>query len=181
MDETSLEEVMEALDGLYDDIDEIPRAAFENYRGYPPSILVEHDSRAAASCIYCHMVAETERRWVNRRGIIQRDIRGLRVWLIGDAAVLRWKKMDEDGRSRSYPTKQAKDYDFGEPLPGLPPPAVRLCAGYFLNPTQTDFIRSQVAKPDGRSVEWSAAIVPSADAAPGEKRWQDVSRQYRMG
>ena len=41
MDETSLEEVMEALDGLYDDIDEIPRAAFENYRGYPPSILVE--------------------------------------------------------------------------------------------------------------------------------------------
>lgn len=181
MDEKSMEEIMETLDGLYDDLDEIPRLAFEIYRQYPPRVLVEHDSRAAASCIYCHMVAETERRWMGRRGIVQLDIRGLRVWLIGDVAVLRWKKMDEDGRSRNYPTKQARDYDFGEPLPGLPPPAVRLSAGYLLDPTQTEFIRSQIAKPAGSGTEWCAAIVPSRETTLGEKRWHDVTRQHQMG
>ena len=181
MDERSMEEVMEALDGLYDDLDEIPRAAFETYRSYPPKILIDHDIRAAATCTHCHMVAESERRWTGRRGIVPLEVRGLKVWLLGEAVVLRWKKMDEDGRSRNYPTKQAMDYDRGAPIPGLPLPAVRLSAGYFLNPTQTEFIRSQVAKPAGRGIEWCAAIIPAREAEPGEKRWENVTRQYGTG
>ncbi len=181
MDERSMEEVMGALVGLYDDLDEIPRTAFETYRSYPPEILVEHDMRAQATCTYCHMVAEAERRWVGRRGIVPREVRGLKVWLIGDSVVLRWKKMDEDGRSRNYPTRQAMDYDRGAPIPGLPLPAIRLSTGYFLNPTQTEFIRSQIAKPAGRGIEWCAAIIPANETEPGENRWEDVTRQYKLG
>jgi hypothetical protein len=99
------------------------------------------------------MVAEVDRRWIDRRGIVQKEINGLKVWIVGADAVIRWKKMDEDGYSSNYPTKQARDFDRGELLPGLPDPAVRLTAGYLLDPTQTQFVRAQIAKPRGKRIE----------------------------
>lgn len=167
---------MELIGGLIDDIDQIPRVGFRTYRAYPPEILIEHDPRAGASCIYAHMVAETERLWLDRRGIIPADVRGLKVWLIEDKAVIRWKRMDADGRTRSYPTKQEKDFDAGLPLPGLPPPAIRLTAGYLADETQTQYQRTQIARPRGKRIEWCVAIVPAT--VPGRAAtWQDVTRQ----
>lgn len=172
-----MDEIMDALDWLIDDLDAIPRAGFRAYRSYSPEHLIEHDARAAAACTYCHMVAEADRRWIGRDGIVPIDVRGLKVWVIRDMAVIRWKKMDEDGRSRNYPTKQAKDYDRGCALPGLPPPAVRLSVGYWLDPTQTEIIRVQVAKPRGREIEWCAAVHPNRTG----RRWEDITRQYGFG
>jgi len=168
---------MQLIADLIDDLDQIPRLAHEKYREYPADILIEHTPRAAATCTYDHMVAEAERRWIDRRGIVPKEIRGLKVWIVRDAAVLRFKKMDEDGRSRNYPTKQAKNFDDGATLPGLPEPAARLSVGYLLDGTQSQFIRAQVAKPRShKTIEWCAAIVPAS--APGERTtWRDVTRQ----
>ena len=86
------------------------------------------------------------------------------------------KRMDADGRTRSYPTKQEKDFDAGLPLPGLPPPAIRLTAGYLADETQTQYQRTQIARPRGKRIEWCVAIVPAS--APGRlATWQDVTRQ----
>lgn len=175
----ALDDDMALVAYLIDDIDQITRVGFDTYRTYEARILVEHDRRAAAACTYCHMVAEADRRFLGRSGIVPLEIAGLKVWLVGSDAVLRLKKMDEDGRSRNYPTKQAREYDRGDPLPGLPPPAVRLTAGYLLDDTETQFIRTQIAKPRGRRIEWCAAIVPPLDATGG-KRWTDVTRQKRF-
>src|SRR5271163_4246682 len=102
----AVDDDMGLIANLIDDIDQVPRIGFGKYRAYPPEILIEHDPRAGANCIYAHMVAEADRRWLDRQGIVMTDIRGLKVWLIEDKAVLRWKRMDADGRSRNYPTKQ---------------------------------------------------------------------------
>ena len=175
------EAIMSLLDPiLLDEFDQICRISHSRYRSYPPADLLEHDGRAAAACTYCHMYEEAIRRWTDRRGIVPRDVRGRKVWIIGDAVVIRLKKTDEDGRSRNYPTKQDKDYDRGVSLPGLPEPAVRLTVGYLLNPTQTEVLRVQVAKPDGREIEWCAAIIPPS-ASPTGKRWEDVTRQRGWG
>ncbi len=85
--------------------------------------------------------------------------------------------MDEDGRASRYPTKQARDFDRGDELPGLPPAPVRLTAGYLLDPTGTELIRSQISRPNGRKIEWCAAIVPTEERKPGERIWIDVTRQ----
>jgi hypothetical protein len=175
-----MDDVLGYLEDLIDDLDQVPRIGFRAYRSYRPEHLVEHDARAAAACTYCHMVAEAERRFVDRAGIVAKDVRGLKVWLIRDKAVIRWKKHDEDGRTRNYPTPQALKFDRGDELPGLPPPAVRLSVGYFLNPPQTEIIRVQVAKPQGREVEWCAAIVPIGTPGSAGKRWIDVTRQRRF-
>lgn len=171
----ALEDDMGLVEPLIDDIDQIPRIGFSKYRAYPPDILIEHDPRAGAACTYAHMVAEAERRWLDRRGIVPKDVRGLKVWLIEDYAVLRWKRMDADGRSRSYPTWQEQDFDLGLPLPGLPPPAIRLTAGYLADPTQTQYVRTQIARPRGKRGEWCIAIIPAA--VPGRSAtWEVVKR-----
>lgn len=172
----ALDDEIGRVSHLLDDIDQIARLAFATYRGYPPEVLIEHSPRAAATNIYDHMVGEAERRWIDRSGIITQNVRGLKVWIIGADAVLRFKKMDEDGRSHRYPTKQARDFDRGLPLPGLPEPAIRMTAGYLLDATQTQFIRTQVSKPRGPAIEWCIAIVPPSE--PGKPAtWEDVTRQ----
>jgi len=88
--------------------------------------------------------------------------------------------MDEDGHSRNYPTKQAKDFDRGEHLPGLPMPPVRLTAGYLLDKTGSVFVRTQIARPVGRGAMWCGAIVPREERKAGEQIWKDVTRQGRM-
>jgi hypothetical protein len=183
-DERSMAELMAHIEFLADDLDGICRYGFTTYRGYAPEVLVEHDPRAAAACTYAHMAAEAERRFAALHPKVQpidpRPLGGLKVWRVGDAgadALIRFKKHDEDGYSRNYPTRQARQYDRGETLPGLPPEAVRLSVGYLLDPTATEFIRTQVARPLARRIEWCAAIVQRQDRRPGGAVWIDVTRQ----
>ena len=180
MSDRTMDECMPALGPLLGDFDAITKSAHTRYRAYPASELVEHSSRAAAICTYDHMVAEADRRFLDRAGVRPDDIRGLKVWFAHDT-VIRFKKMDEDGRGRNYPTKQAKAYDRGEELPGLPYPPIRLTVGYLLDRTGTQFVRSQVARPEGKSILWCAAIIPTEERSVGERAWKDVTRQFRMG
>lgn len=179
MDE-SIEAVMSSIsDALLDDFDQICRLSHARYRRYNAADLLEHDARAAAACTYCHMVEEAVRRWTDRPGIKMLEVRGRKVWHIDGRILVRWKKTDEDGRSRNYPTEQDRKYDKGEPLPGLPEPAIRLTVGYLLNPAQTEIVRVQVARPHGPRIAWCAAIGRPRSA--GIKRWVDVTRQPGFG
>ncbi len=174
----SMDETMDGLSVLIDDIDSILRAAHARYRTYRPEDLIELDARAQAACTYAHAVAEADRRLLGRSDVKPLDIRGLKLWILNDANVaLRMKKMDEDGTSRNYPTKQARDYDAGKELPGLPMPPVRLTAGYVLDETGTTFVRSQIARPTGKkNIMWCAAIVPLEKRKVGERPWVEVVR-----
>lgn len=177
---TDIDTVMRAIEHVLDDLDGIGRTGLTIYQRYPAEFRIEHDARAKASNIYCHMLAEAERRFDGVGGVVLKDVRGLKVFLIGDAAVIRFKRMDEEGRSRSYPTKQAKDYDKGIALPGLPAPAVRLTVGYLPDATETGVVRVQVAHPKGKEIDWCAAIVPAEERAGDDARWFDVTRQGRL-
>ncbi len=182
MPEKSMEETLDSLGGLLDDFDQVTRAAHARYRGYDPQVLIEHDSRAQAACTYCHMAAEADRRFIDRPGVRPMDINGLRLWLIEDVEiVIRFKKMDEDGRVRNYPNKQARNFDRGFDLPGLPMPPVRLTAGYLLDATGTTIIRTQIARPMGtKRTMWCAAVIPAEERKVDERAWRNVTRQGRF-
>ena len=175
----TMEEVMDGLGPLLDDLNAIPRDAVAKYLTYSPEVRIDHTARAAANCVYAHMEASAPRLEAHP-GIVFKDIRGLKVWLYRDLAVIRFKRMDEDGRFRRYPTKQAKAYDRNAPLPGLPEPAARLAVGYLLDPTGTTVLRVQVAPPLSRGVDWCAAVVPTEEREVGERAWVDVTRQRRF-
>ncbi len=175
MTDWTIEDAMGALDPHFDVIDAICRNGLSTYRRYPAEFLLEHSSRAAATCTYDHMVAEAERLLTGRERVVFKDIRGLKVWIVDDKAVVRFKKMDEDGRSRNYPTKQAKEYDKQQQLPGLPSPPLNLVAGYFPDPTGTEVVRVQVSRPLGKAIDWCAALVPAVERRVGEPRWTIVN------
>lgn len=175
MHHDSIEAVMKRLTPYLEDFDAIPRHAHAAYRSYHPKHLIEHSPRTTANCTYDHMVAEAERRFVQRRNIAPLVIRGLKVWLFGDHTAIRWKKMDEDGSTRNYPTQQAKDYDHQKQMPGFPPRPTRITVGYLLDAAGTDIVRVQVARPFGKNIAWCAAIVP------GTRKWEEVTKQAGIG
>lgn len=179
MPDWTIEDAMSSLDPIFDEIDAICRGGLATYRRYPPEFLLEHQPRAAANCIYDHMLADAERRLNDRKGVVFKNIRGLKVWIVGEVATIRFKKMDEDGKSRNYPTKQAQDYDRQRQLPGLPSPPLNLVAGYLPDATGTEVVRVQISRPLGKSIDWCAAIIPVSGHIPGARRWEDVTRQAR--
>lgn len=179
MPDRSMDEVLNSLgDERLDGFDRILRAAHSAYRSYSPEQLIEHSARTAASVTYDHIVAEADRVYIDDPDVRTLDVRGLKLWLFGDNEVVRFKRMDESGRSRRYPTQQAEAFDAGDELPGLPPPPTRLTVGYLLDATGVRFIRSQIARPYGDGVEWCAVIVPPEDRIPGEKIWTEISRAF---
>lgn len=177
----SMDDAMGALDPIFDELDAICRGGLARYREYPAEVLLEHSRRTAANCVYDHMAVDAERRLLDCAGVVFKDIRGLKVWIVGQVVTIRFKRMDEDGRSRNYPTKQAQDYDRQMQLPGLPSPPVNLTVGYLPNATETEVVRVQVARPLGKMIDWCAAIVPPPERLVGQPRWYDVTRQAALG
>jgi hypothetical protein len=182
MTERPLEDIVSGIEPWLDEFDQIARIGHGRFRSYSPEDLIELDSRAQAACTYNHMLAEANRRFLDRKGIKLIEIRGLKLWLFEPAdVVVRFKKMDEDGLTRNYPTKQAKDFDRGYDLPGLPMPPVRVTAGYLLDRTGTIIERTQIARPIGnKRTSWCVAIVPQEERVAGEQIWKDVTRQGRL-
>ena len=175
----SMEDVMATLDAHLDPFDEILRAAAATYAKYPPEFRIDHDNRASASNIYSHIVVEADKRFADRSDIRTVAVRGLKIWLIEDVAI-RFKKMDGSGRTRSYQTKQQRDFDAQLELPGIPHAATRIAVGYVLDPTGS-YLRSQVARPLPRGrTSWCAAIVPAEQREAAESRWIDISRQLKL-
>lgn len=173
-------DAMSQLDPFFDELDAICRGGLARYQDYPADIRIEHDGRAAAACIYTHMVKLADDLLSDRQGVVRKTIRGLKVWIIGETATIRFKKMDEDGRTRNYPTKQARDFDRQLALPGIPYPPLNLVVGYWPNALGTDVQRVQVARPQGKEINWCAAIVPTDDRIVGQPRWIDVTRQAHL-
>lgn len=182
MPHRTMEEILEAFGDLLTDFDQIGRVAHERYRAYAPADLIELSQRSQAACTYDHMVAEADRRFLGREGVRPLEIGGLKLWHFeGADTVVRFKKMDEDGKTKNYPTKQAKDFDRGYDLPGLPMPPIRLSAGYLLDATGTVLVRTQISRPMGtKQTMWCAALIPPEERRVGERVWRDVTRQGRL-
>ena len=181
MKRDSIDAVMQRLEFVLDEFDRIARTAHAIYRSYRPEHLIDHSPRAQATCIYDHMAAEAERRFNQKGGVEALDIRGLKLWVFDQHTVARFKKMDEDGKSRNYPTTQAKAFDLMQELDGVPPKPTRVTVGYLLDPTGTAIQRVQVARPNGRSIDWCAAIVPAVERIAGGRIWEEVTKQMRFG
>lgn len=159
MTERSLEEVMTRMDPLLDDVHGMMHAALATYHKTPPELLIDHDKSTAAHNVWCYMQAEAERRLLKYPRVVLKNIRGMKVWIVEDFAVMRLKKLDEEGRSSNYRTVQQDEFDRGDDLPGLPPAAARIVAGYVLDKAERNVDWVLVARPTGAAMpRWCVAI-----------------------
>ncbi len=155
------------------------RRGFARYQtDYPPLIRAEHDNTAAAKNVHRHVLAEVTMAVDGIRGLAMVDVRGLNVLNILDRIVLRFKKMDEEGRSVSYPTPQARDFDRQLPLPNLPIAAARLTFGYEPDLAFSAIVRVLVACPLGPRAHWCAQV---NDEVGGAASWVDITPRRLPG
>lgn len=176
----TIDDLMGALSPYHDMLDAISREGHDTYSAYEPAVRLEHDARAQASCTYSHIVAAADRALLDDANVLPKDIRGLKVWILkSQDVVIRFKKMDKFGNSQTYQTPQQKQYDMGAELPGLPEPPTRLTVGYLLDSTGGQYVRTQVARPGERTVDWCAALVPVTSREESAATWIDVTAQRR--
>ena len=177
-------EIMAYVEFLADDLDAICRRAFTMYSGHDPEVLLEHDPRAAAACIYAHMAFDAEQRFAALYPKVQpldpRPLGGLKIWRVGDPgadALLRLKNMTRTAIPVITLLAKPGNTIAVKLCPGLPPEAARLSVGYLLDATATVFVRTQIARPLARRIDWCAALVPQEERQVGEAVWVDVTRQ----
>ena len=156
---------MDSLGNHLQPVHEILKHGYDTYQNYPPELVLDHDPTTQANCIAAHMRAKATSSLADDPTITHIEEHGQHLWLFEQQNVLiRFKKTDETGISTNYPTKHARDFEAGADLPGIPPSATRLTAGYLLNPLG-EYSRSQISMPNGsKRVLWCAAIVPCEDA-----------------
>ena len=136
-----------------------PKALHLYNSAYPPEVRAEHNDSVAAHNVHCHSVAEFEREFAIEPGFHFLKVRGLQIINIQDKVVGRYKKVDSEGRHRNADTLQQRAFDQQEPLPGLPPEALRITFGYQPDPAFSNCERVIIARPKGRSIDWASQIV----------------------
>lgn len=155
------------------------KRAFTYYQtAYPALAHAAHDNAASAKNVHRHILDEVTVASDGLSGLSMIDVRGLFVLNIHDLVVVRFKKMDDEGRSVSYPTEQAKKYDRQLPLPELPVAATRLTFGYEPDLAFSAIIRVLVACPLGLRAHWCVQV---NEEEAGAASWVDITPQRLPG
>lgn len=149
------------------------RRGFITYQDkYPAEVKVDHDNTAAAKNVHRHILTEINLAVSDLRGLTMVNARGLEVLNIHDRIVMRFKKMDEEGRSANYPTEQQRLFDRQLPLPNLPASATRLTFGYEPDLAFSAIVRILAACPLGPRTHWCSQVV---EDSPGVATWVDIT------
>lgn len=134
-----------------------------------------YDNRAICAAISCNIWNTLEEELAEVPGChLLRIAGGLRVLNISDTLVLRFKKVDENGRHRNAETKQQQRFDAQLPLEGLPDPAIRLVVGYQPDEAFSDVERVIIRCP---KTSWAAQVVICEETP----NWSDITpRQFPL-
>lgn len=128
-----------------------------------------------ARVIYEYVTHHARRAFANVNGVSVKE-RGFLTVTFGNAIVLRFKKLKNNLTMSGIPTRQLSLFEAQGELPGLPPEATLLVAGYLLDPTGTEITRLVIVCRDEAGLIWcheldDAALgnvqpIPAAATAP---------------
>lgn len=132
-----------------------------------PSARLPLRSRTRANFVYDHIAANAVARFGKDPKVRISESRGFLQLLIDRKYILRFKKLDRKRRSRNISTGQQRLwFNVQMSLPEMPAEAVRLIAGYQLNPFGTEFEDILVTRPANGRIDWAFSI-PDSSAEGG--------------
>jgi hypothetical protein len=164
-------EAMDFLKPLLVSFHEGWHGAQSTYQDYDPQHAADHDDTTVANCIRCHMWAYVQNQIDGMPGVTLLNARGLKLLNYYDRYVLRFKQVDKFGIHQNVRTDQQNDFDQGEPLPDIPPAAIRLTSGYQQTAAADAIERVLIARIFGRSVLWLSQI----NVIAAESAWTDIT------
>lgn len=127
--------------------------AWERYQELPEDHRLTFDPTAEATLLHCYMVAAAKKEFDGVPGVQFLEDFGFHLGIDGTGygidglAVCRFKKFDEDGKSRNFPTdRQEALRRNDEDLPGIPKRATIVDVGYSFNGLRTGFAIVQAVR-----------------------------------
>ena len=156
----SRREAADLLTPYLESIQECIEAAWSCYRSkaYERFRPIFSD-RTRANIVYDLIIDEAHRRFDDVRGVEFHEQNGLIVLGVGKEILLKFKKLDSRGLSRTYPTQQSLRFDMQDVLPGFPAQRTNLIVGYQLDDLKTEITEILVTCPYGATMLWEPLFV----------------------
>jgi hypothetical protein len=146
-------------------------AFYQDPENYSAAAIAQQRERTVAGCVNDHAFHRLRELLEGKTGCRFPNIRGLEVLDYQGTALVRLKKVNGAGRGRNAITKQQTNYDAQLPLPGLPPEAIRLVAGYQPDAAFNFVQRVIISRPLGKTILWAAQVVIAED----DISWIDIT------
>lgn len=135
----------------------VPRNAWDIYhRLTPAALLLHYKATARATSVHDLMVAEAAKLVSENDEIKAFECLTMRGIII-DGMAIRFKKLDEQSRSRNNVTGQVERFRQQIPLQGFDA-LHNLELGYVLNHDETDISEIRIACPNNRGVFWAMRL-----------------------
>jgi hypothetical protein len=150
------------LEPYYEALLEIPREAFAKFLRMPDEYRVplQLHKTVRANAVWSYMMQEADRLLSMMPGVYVIPRHGSKLFLVGSEVLLRFKKLDENGASRNYPTRRARH--FNDPnqdsFDEIPAAAIRVDVGYQLDRLEQSISEVLVSHRNGKVVAWAYPV-----------------------
>jgi hypothetical protein len=132
----------------------LPFEAWAEYHGeIPGSILLKFCPRTRASGIHNLMISAATKYAAVSSGVRIFESQMMRGITVNNRLAIRFKKLDEDNRSRNQPSKQVRAFRNQKQLDGIAA-LHNLELGYVLNDSETEVVEARLVHPSGKGVYW---------------------------
>ena len=148
------------LEPYHRELWEIWHTAWKRWLKLPDRAVLNHD-RVRANIVWAFAIDEATSRFDETEEIRINDAHATKTFEIEDKLLFRFKKMDQKGISRNYPTQRAIFFSNQLELPGIPYGLGRVDIGYVLNDIKTSIVEILVSY---RAGAWKYEILPPATA-----------------
>jgi hypothetical protein len=116
-----------------------------------------------ARMMYDLVTGHARRSFANSPAVRIGNLHGLLTLTFGSELVVRFKKLKSDLSTTGIPTQQMLSFEAQQEIPGLPPRATFLVAGYLLDATGSSIARLVLTCRDQHGLVWSHDLLaPSA-------------------
>lgn len=135
--------------------------AWDRYHSLPAADRMIFGARERANCVHAYMVHYAAEYVAVAPGTIRcfklNQMCGI---VIDNKYAIRFKKLDEDSKSRNQPSRQVEEFLSQIELIGIDA-SHHLEVGYVLNSSATDVLDVRLVHPAGEGIAWVKSLAPS--------------------
>ena len=130
-----------------------------------PDLQIPLNASTRALIVHNHITDLARKEFADDPAVHVGDNRGFLILTIEEKMVVRFKKYrNKSFKTSNIPTRQQLQFAYQLQLPGMPPEATRLVAGYLLDELQTSIETIAVTCSIGPDLQWMLDISDEADA-----------------
>lgn len=135
--------------------------AWDRYHLLPAADRMIFGARERANCVHAYMVHYAAEYVAVAPGTIRcfklNQMCGI---VIDNKYAIRFKKLDEDSKSRNQPSRQVKEFQSQIELVGIDA-SHHFDVGYVLNLSETDILDVRLVHPAGEGIAWAKSLAPA--------------------